>query len=171
MVSQCFVGRTYPKLPCLTLRLVSFWNTEHSRTSMARTSLGPWKFDQDMGSSSYRGLIMAPGLAANSGNLGKYFRFSTQSLYVDCTPKNRLHEAVLMNTNNIQFHDKIRKSLYIFVFLSCRKNFVGTQIRVRISHDKLPTSVGAIEVRLYCKGPRNSWFLMMLWKKNLKLVM
>ena len=34
-----------------------FWLWIYSRTSMARTSLGPWKFG-DMGSSSHRGLIM-----------------------------------------------------------------------------------------------------------------
>ena len=33
---------------------------KYSRTSMARTSLGPWKFVRDMGSSSHLGLIMAP---------------------------------------------------------------------------------------------------------------
>ena len=32
-----------------------------------------------------------------------------------------------MSPENIQFHDKIRKFLKIFVFLSYRKNFVGTQ--------------------------------------------
>ena len=32
-----------------------------------------------------------------------------------------------MSTYNAQFHDKIRKIPEIFVFLSCRKNFVGTQ--------------------------------------------
>ena len=57
----------------------------YSRTSMARTSLGPWKFVWDMGSSSHWGLIMAPVQEANSDNLGKSFRFSTQWLYVECT--------------------------------------------------------------------------------------
>ena len=32
-----------------------------------------------------------------------------------------------MSTHNIQFHDKVRKFRYIFVFLNNRKNFVGTQ--------------------------------------------
>ena len=41
-----------------------------------------------------------------------------------------------MSTHNIQFHDKIRKFPLVFVFLSYRKNFVGTQKRVRINHDK-----------------------------------
>ena len=52
---------------------------------MARTSLGPWKFVRDMGSSSHGGLIMAPVQEANRDNLGKSFRFSTQRLYVECT--------------------------------------------------------------------------------------
>ena len=56
----------------------------YSRTSMARTSLGPWKFVRDMGSSSHWGLIMAPVQEANSDNLGKYFQFSTQWFYVEC---------------------------------------------------------------------------------------
>ena len=34
--------------------------TKCSRTSMARTSLEPWKFFRDMGSSSHWGLIMTP---------------------------------------------------------------------------------------------------------------
>ena len=54
-----------------------------------------------------------------------------------------------MSTHNIQFRDKMRKFPYIFVFLSCRKNFVGTQKRVRISHGKRAIGVRAIEVLLY----------------------
>ena len=42
---------------------------DYSRTSMAQTSLGPWKFVWDMGSSSHWGLIMAPVHEANSDNL------------------------------------------------------------------------------------------------------
>ena len=57
----------------------------YSQTSMARTSLGPWKFVRNMGSSSHWGLIMTPLQEANSDNLGKSFRFSTQWLYVECT--------------------------------------------------------------------------------------
>ena len=44
-----------------------------------------------------------------------------------------------MPTRNIQFYDKIRKFPKIFVFLSYRKNFVGTQKRVRISHENEPS--------------------------------
>ena len=51
---------------------------------------------------------MAPGQEANSDNLVKSFRFSTQYLYVDCTHKNRLDEAILMSTYNIQFRVKVR---------------------------------------------------------------
>ena len=56
-----------------------------------------------------------------------------------------------MRTHNILFHGKIRKFPYLFVFLSFeyRKNFVGTQKRVRISHGKRAIGVRAIEVRLY----------------------
>ena len=48
-----------------------------------------------------------------------------------------------MSTQNIQFHDKI------FVFFSYWKNFVGTQKRVRLSHEKRANGVRAIAVRLY----------------------
>ena len=57
----------------------------YSQTSVTRTSLGPWKFVRDMGSSSHWGLIMAPVQEANTDNLGKCFQFSTQRLYVECT--------------------------------------------------------------------------------------
>ena len=53
-----------------------------------------------------------------------------------------------MSTHNIQYHDKIRKFLLVFVFLSYRKNFKGTQKRVRINHGKRAIGVRAIEVRL-----------------------
>ena len=49
---------------------------------------------------------------------------------------------------NIQIHDKIRTFPCIFVFLSYRKNFVGTPKRDRISHGKRAIAVRAIEVRL-----------------------
>ena len=55
-----------------------------------------------------------------------------------------------MSTFNIQFHDKMTKFPQIFVLLIYRKNFVGTQKRVRISHGKRAIGVRAIEVRLYC---------------------
>ena len=45
----------------------------YSRTFMARTSLGPWKFVRDMGSSSHWGFIMAPCQVANGDNFGKSF--------------------------------------------------------------------------------------------------
>ena len=51
-----------------------------------------------------------------------------------------------MSTHNIQFHDKMRKFPLTFVFLSYRKNFAGTQERVRISHGKRAIDVRAIEV-------------------------
>ena len=50
-----------------------------------------------------------------------------------------------MSTHNIPFHDKIRFPL-IFVFLSYRKNFIGTQKRVRNSRGKQAIGARAIEV-------------------------
>ena len=45
---------------------------------------------------------------------------------------------------------KYEKNKYkIFAFLSYRKNFVGTQKRVRLSRGKRVIGVRAIEVRLY----------------------
>ena len=57
-----------------------------------------------------------------------------------------------MSTHNIQFHGKIRKFPLVFVFLSYRKNFKGTQKRVQINHDKRAIGVRAIEVRLYVQA-------------------
>ena len=54
-----------------------------------------------------------------------------------------------MSTLNIQFHDKMTKFPQIFVLLIYRKNFIGTQKRVQISHGKRAIGVRAIEVRLY----------------------
>ena len=45
----------------------------YSRTSMARTSLGPWKLVRDMGNSSHFGLIMTRGQEANNDKLRKSF--------------------------------------------------------------------------------------------------
>ena len=45
---------------------------------MARIAIGPLKFVRDMGSSSHCVLIMALGQEADSDNLGKLFRASTQ---------------------------------------------------------------------------------------------
>ena len=53
-----------------------------------------------------------------------------------------------MSTNNIQFHDEIKKS-YFFLFCCYQKNFAGTQKPVQISHGKRDIGVRAIEVRLY----------------------
>ena len=48
--------------------------TLYSRTSIARTSLGPWKFVRDMGSSSHWELIIAQGQKAiEKINLGLSF--------------------------------------------------------------------------------------------------
>ena len=52
-----------------------FFRNEYSRTSMAQTSLGPWKSVRAMVSSSQRRLIMVRGQEANSDNLGIFFYF------------------------------------------------------------------------------------------------
>ena len=57
-----------------------------------------------------------------------------------------------MSARNIPFYDKItiqipRISL-TFVFLSYRKNFLGTQKRVRNSHSKRAIGVRVVEVLL-----------------------
>ena len=57
---------------CLCLYITSSY-VSYSRTSMARTYLGPWKFVRDMGSSNQLGLIMVPGQEANVDNLGMSF--------------------------------------------------------------------------------------------------
>ena len=44
-----------------------------SQTSMARTSLEPWKFVREMGSSSQWDLIMAPGRETNGDIYGNVF--------------------------------------------------------------------------------------------------
>ena len=54
-----------------------------------------------------------------------------------------------MHTHNIQFHNEVRKLPYIFIFLIYRKNFIGTQNRVRFSHGERAIGVRAIEIRLY----------------------
>ena len=41
------------------------YTTNYSRTLMVLTSLGPWKFDLDMGSTHQWGFLTAPGQAAN----------------------------------------------------------------------------------------------------------
>ena len=51
-----------------------------------------------------------------------------------------------MSTHSIQFRDKIRTISQIFVFLSYRKNFVGIQKRIRISHGKRAIGVRAIKI-------------------------
>ena len=60
---------------------------------------------------------MVPGQEANSDNLGNFFSILyTIFFYVECTHSNRLNEAILMSTHNIQFHDKIRKNVPKYLF-------------------------------------------------------
>ena len=65
---------------------------------------------------------MAPVQEANSDNLGKSFRFSTQV------------DEVILSTHNIQFHDK-KISLNI-CFLELSEEFCRDSKLVRISHGK-----------------------------------
>ena len=60
------------------LSIETFYSTQYSQNPMTGTSLGPWKFVRDMGSSSQWGLIMTPGQEANGDNLGKSFPSSIQ---------------------------------------------------------------------------------------------
>ena len=53
---------------------IIWFNSKYSRTSMAWTALGLWKFVRDMDSSSHWGLIIAPRQDANGDNLGMSFR-------------------------------------------------------------------------------------------------
>ena len=50
---------------------------------------------RDMGGSSYWGLFLASGQEANGDDLRKYFQYSAQQWYAECT------EAILMDTHNI----------------------------------------------------------------------
>ena len=54
-------------------RTLAYSSSYYSRTSVTRTSLGPWECVRDMGSSSHCGLIVAPGQEENGDNLGKSF--------------------------------------------------------------------------------------------------
>ena len=51
-----------------------------------------------------------------------------------------------MSTNNIQYHDKIRKFFYILVFFSYRKNLIGTQKHVQIIPGEEAIGVRVIEI-------------------------
>ena len=62
----------------MTLESNEFTQKIYSQTSMAQTSLGPWKFFQDLSSSSHWGLIMVPDQEVNDDNLGESFRSSIQ---------------------------------------------------------------------------------------------
>ena len=48
----------------------------NSQTSMARTSLGPWKFALGMDGSNLRGLFISPNQEAKVNYLGMSFRSS-----------------------------------------------------------------------------------------------
>ena len=54
-----------------------------------------------------------------------------------------------MSTHNIHFPDKIRTFTQTFVSWTYRKNFIGTQKRVRMIHGKRAIGVRAMGVLLY----------------------
>ena len=72
----------------------------YSRTSMARTPLGPWKIVRATGSSSQWRLIMAPGREANIANSGK----SNDLIHNNC-----MLSVLIRIASNIQFHIELRK--------------------------------------------------------------
>ena len=74
---------------------------------------------------------MGPDQEANSGNFRDFFILFCYIILLD--------EAILMSTHNIQFHDKILKYPYIFVFTSYRKNFVGTKNEFKSAVVKKPS--------------------------------
>ena len=91
------------------------------------TSLGPWKFVRVyVVRASWR--QVRKQMVIVYGNV-----FDLQQIIVCCVYS---LESPLMSTHNIQSHNKMRKFLTIFVFLSYRKNSVETQNWVRISHGK-----------------------------------
>ena len=79
-------------------------NSTYSRTSVARTLLRAWNIVLYMGSSNHHGLIIAPGQNANNNedNLGIFFLiFYKLMVFVECTHRNCLDNAILMSTHNI----------------------------------------------------------------------
>ena len=55
-----------------------------------------------------------------------------------------------MSPENIQFHDKIRKFLKFFVFLSYRKNFVGTQNEFELAMRNDPSMFELLRFESIC---------------------
>ena len=94
--------QTFQTYFCIQANSVDPDQTAYSRTSMARTSLGPSKIVWDMGSASHWGLFMVPGQETDGDNLGKFFRSSKQKWYVLCSHLKLMDEAILMSTHNIQ---------------------------------------------------------------------
>ena len=81
--------------------------TMHSQTSIAGTSLGPWKCVRDIGSSSHWELIMASGQESNCDNLGKSFDLLHNNGMLSVLIRIRIaSEAILMSTQNIYFMTK-----------------------------------------------------------------
>ena len=60
--SQKTEKKTFPRsVDCVFISFWDYWtHADYSRTSMARTPLGPWKFVRDSGSSSLGRLLIVP---------------------------------------------------------------------------------------------------------------
>ena len=91
---QVFMGNkkhisTFQLKKCLIWSYVAYSKFMYSRTSVARTSLGSWKFVRDMGSSSHWGLIIAPGqeAAGLDGSVGCAVRLETRRSRVQPPPR------------------------------------------------------------------------------------
>ena len=107
------------------------------RTSMARTSFGPWKFVLDMlvNHNARWGevCVCVCGGGGGGGAVANGYKRNVLSTFCKimvCRVYNLLHEVILMFTHNIHFHDREEHSpevsLYI-CFLSYLKNCLGIQ--------------------------------------------
>ena len=146
--SQCWVNLHFwnapqvnninPYIPLLSL---------YSRNSMAWTSLGPWRFVRNMGSSSHWGWIMVQGQEAIGDNLAKSLLHNNGMLSILIRIALMMRFLWVLTTYN--FMIKIRKFPKTLAFWSYQNNFVGTPKRVRSSDGKQAISVRDIEVLLY----------------------
>ena len=167
-------------IPITAIHCPSFMN-KYSRAPMAQTSLGAWKFVLDIGSSSHWRLIIATGQESNGGwfkgNLGML------SVLIRVAPMRRFQWVHTTYIFMIKYESFTKMSLNICVFWGffgvffCggggwgggyRKNFLGTQKRVRI----LSGSVGCA-VRLESRRsrvqppPRSATFFLGDWSWNI----
>ena len=138
----------------------------YSRTSMARTSLRPWKFVRDMGSSSHWGLIMAPAQKANSDNLGNFSIFYTM---IVCWVYS-LESPRWGDSNEYTQHTwrNKKKSVNICFVWAIGRMLWGLK-KVRIIHGKRAIRVRAIEVIQYIDLLNLSWIIKCLFLMTMEL--